>query len=92
MKAEMSNGALRELIAERDYLRARNTNLSESLDDTAAHYIGILERLGFDKDGNPIPKEPAPIGEPAEDSGEMVPDAAPAEDDDFVPRAPKVKD
>lgn len=74
MKAEMSNGALRELIAERDYLRARNTNLSESLDDTAAHYISILERLGFDKDGNPIPKppaavEPAPIGEPAEDSG-----------------------
>ena len=74
MKAQMTNGALRELVAERDYLRARNTNLSESLDDTAAHYIAILERLGFDRNGDPIPKEPAaaepvPIGVPAEDDG-----------------------
>lgn len=54
MNTLLTNGQARELVAERDYLKARNVQLSESLDDTAARYIGILERLGFDREGNPI--------------------------------------
>ena len=89
MKAQMTNGALRELVAERDWLRARNVALSESLDQHVSQYVGILERLGYDAEGNPIPKEPAavapaPIGEPADDSGdEALPEAAEYEPDWF---------
>ena len=68
MQAQVSNGYIRELVAERDYLKQRNIQLSDSLDDNANRYRAILFRLGFDENGDPLPKaesaeQPAPIGE-----------------------------
>ena len=76
MDAQISNGALRELVAERDYLKQRNISLSESLDANAAKYRSILLMLGFDAEGNTLPKEPS--GEPAEPTGVLA--VAPAEE------------
>lgn len=73
MQAKVSNGCVRELVAERDYLKSRNIQLSESIDETDSRYRMILARLGFDEEGNPIPKEPSEI-EPARTG-----DAAPVE-------------
>ena len=69
MQSQVSNGWIRELVAERDYLKQRNIQLSESLDATGSQYRMILARLGFDAEGNPLPKEPsdaapAPTGDP----------------------------
>lgn len=86
MNAQMTNGQVRELVAERDWLRVRNVQLSESLDETAARYIAVLERLGFDREGNPIPE---PAVAPAL---EWVDNAERFDDDKFMPPAPKVRD
>lgn len=53
------------------FLETRNTALSEVLDDVTDQANGLLEvlaRLGFDPNGNPLPKEaPETAGEAAID-------------------------
>lgn len=71
MRAQLSNAQIRELVAERDYLKQRNIDLSESLDANGMRYRAILESLGFDEEGQPLPKdesagEPVPTGVPAD--------------------------
>lgn len=79
MEAGVSNGALRELVAERDYLKQRNIQLSESLDANAAKYQAILFSLGFDAEGNTLPKDESAA--PPEGIGDRagVDDAPPAD-------------
>lgn len=89
MQAALSNGQLRELIAERDYLRQRNINLSESLDSTALKYTAILARLGYDEEGNPFPKDDS-AGQPGDIGDQAAVDAAPpAEAAQRAPDAPQ---
>lgn len=83
MRAELSNAQVREIIAERDYLKQRNIDLSESLDANGMRYRAILESLGFDAEGNPLPKdesagEPVPTGVPADGEAPAADSAEPA--------------
>ena len=83
MQAQVSNGYIRELVAERDYLKSRNIQLSESLDANGLKYRTILANLGYDEEGQPLPKdesagEPVPTGVPADGEAPSADSAEPA--------------
>lgn len=72
MQAQVSNGYIRELAAERDYLKARNIQLSESLDENGSKYRAILASLGYDEEGRPLPKEPSTGGPDGADGADIT--------------------